>query len=119
MTKTRIASTAALFTFGLAALSGIALAVAAPGNADTGASSSSGSSSTSSSSTSGTKSDTKTATKSGTPSPSAGPTSKLGSAPTSGVRSTGGALTSLGPDDWEMRSDAFPGALSEDFGHRQ
>ena len=47
MFKTRIASTAALFTFGLAALGGTALAVAAPGNADTGASSSTSSSSTS------------------------------------------------------------------------
>ena len=33
MIKTRIASTTALFTFGLAALGGTALAVAAPGNA--------------------------------------------------------------------------------------
>jgi hypothetical protein len=43
MIKNRIASTAALATFGLAALGGIALA--APGNADTGASSPSSSSS--------------------------------------------------------------------------
>ena len=47
MIKTRIASTAALFTFGIAALGGTALVVAAPGNADTGASSSTSSSSTS------------------------------------------------------------------------
>ena len=46
MFKTRIAGTAALFTFGLAALGGTALAVAAPGNAETGASSSTSSSST-------------------------------------------------------------------------
>ena len=46
MIKTRIASTAALFTFGIAALGGTALVVAAPGNADTGASSSTSSSTT-------------------------------------------------------------------------
>jgi hypothetical protein len=34
MIKTRIASTAALFTFGLASLGGIVVAIAAPANAD-------------------------------------------------------------------------------------
>ena len=47
MIKTRIAGTAAVFTFGLAAIGGTALAVAAPGNADTGASGSTSSSTTS------------------------------------------------------------------------
>ena len=49
MFKTRIASTTALFTFGLAAIGGTALAVAAPGYAAPDSTSSSGSSSTSSS----------------------------------------------------------------------
>lgn len=40
MTKTRIASAAALFTFGFAALGGTVLAVAAPANAETAATSS-------------------------------------------------------------------------------
>ena len=41
MIKTRIASTAAVFTFGLAALGGTVVAVAAPANAETGTTSSS------------------------------------------------------------------------------
>lgn len=49
MNKTRIASAAALFTFGFAALGGTVLAVAAPANADAGAGT------TSSSQTSGDK----------------------------------------------------------------
>ena len=36
MIKTRIATTAALFTFGLASFGGIAIAIAAPANADAG-----------------------------------------------------------------------------------
>jgi hypothetical protein len=43
MIKTRIASTAALFTFGLAALGGTVVAIAAPASADTGTTSSSSS----------------------------------------------------------------------------
>lgn len=74
MIKTRIAGTAALVTFGLAALGGAVLTVAAPANAAPAAS--------------GTTSDTT----------STGPTSKVGSTPTSGVNSTGGAKTSSASD---------------------
>ena len=54
MIKTRVAGTAAIFTFGLAALGGTVVAIAAPANAETGSTSSSSSSSTSTSTTSGT-----------------------------------------------------------------
>lgn len=47
MIKTRLASAAAVFTFGLAALGGTALAIAEPANAETVTSSTSGSMSTS------------------------------------------------------------------------
>lgn len=47
MIKTRIASAAAVLTFGLAALGGTVVAIAAPANAETGTTSSSGSTSTS------------------------------------------------------------------------
>jgi hypothetical protein len=80
MIKNRIASTAALATFGLAAFGGIALA--APGNADAGSGRSSDSSSASSSSG-----------KSDKPSAS-GSRAGSDSSSTSGINSSGGALTS-------------------------
>jgi hypothetical protein len=46
MIKTRIASTAAVFTFGLAAVGGTVVAIAAPANAETGSAGSSSSAST-------------------------------------------------------------------------
>jgi len=64
MIKTRIASTAAVFTFGLAALGGAVVAIAGPANAGTGLTSSSDASSTSS--PSGTTSTSDTSSLSGT-----------------------------------------------------
>ena len=81
MIKTRIAGTAALFTFGLAAIGGTALVVAAPGYADTGTSGSTSSSGSSSASTSGTTSTSTSA--SGTT--SADPAKKVRSTSGSGI----------------------------------
>jgi hypothetical protein len=82
MIKNRIASTAALATFGLAALGGAVVAVAAPANAETGASGT-------------TTSSDGTTTSGGT---RTHPNSKVGSTPTPNVSSTGGAHTSVTSD---------------------
>ena len=116
MIKNRLAGTAALVTFGLAALGGAVVTVAAPANA---APASSDTSSSASSPTSGTTptSDSKQMTpsllskvleqngyynfqltlkpeESPASASTAAPTSKVGSTPTSSVGSSGGALTS-------------------------
>ena len=100
MIKNRLAGTAALVTFGLAALGAALSAGAAPANAETGAAAtnSSSDSSTSSSSShrtakSGASTTSGTTSPSGTPSRADVPTAKVGSTPTSGVSSSGGSMT--------------------------
>ncbi len=96
MIKTRIASTAALFTFGLAALGGTVVAIAAPANTESQSPADKVAAGQPLRKVALDAMPVSTVDKLRvrTTSPNAGPISKVGSAPTSSVSSTGGAQTS-------------------------
>ena len=139
MIKSRIAGTAALVTFGLAALGGTVTAIAAPANAAPASSGNTSSSDTSSASPTSDKTSTPDTSTSRAPSGQAttspgpqdvlpyldetrrklglqtGSTSKVGSAPSSSVSSSGGALTSSTyADATDPGTAATPFAATDD-----